>query len=403
MRRGSIPLPLAPSPPAHNHRRKRGGVWVRTILCASLLLSIVSAADPPGKHHKHSLHDLRKQHAEKMAERKKLAAKKRLIEHKARAVRRDIHDIDQEISDRIAQIDQTEERLEQNQIQQKVLSRELDSDTQKLRVRSNQARMRLRQIYMHGNSSLASAIVGSKSLAEFASRKFVFERIAQRDRQLFEEVRELQQAVLRQKQKVDALVVQINKAIDDIKTEKAELQDARQEKADNLQDLKGQEAEIEQLIRELDEEDASVMSEIQQYEGTHVMGHFGGRFMIPVFGARLASGFGMRYHPILHRTRMHAGQDLAAPSGTPIHAAADGVVIACRYMHGYGNAIIVDHGGGYSTLYGHCSRLIASPGQHVSRGQTIALVGQTGLATGPHCHFEIRINGRPVNPMKYLR
>ena len=100
---------------------------------------------------------------------------------------------------------------------------------------------------------------------------------------------------------------------------------------------------------------------------------------------------------------MHTGQDLAAPYGTPIHAAADGIVVTCRYMGGYGNAIVVNHGGGYATLYGHCSRIVARPGQRVRRGEVIALVGATGLATGPHCHFEVRINGRPVNPMPYLR
>jgi len=375
----------------------------RLTLCATLLVSIV-AADPPSKHHKHSLHDLKKKHAEKMAERRKLTAKKHEIERQAHKVRRSINEIDQEISDRIAQLQDTEEKLQQNQVQQKQLSAQLDAQTKKLRVRSNQARLRLRQIYMHGNSSLASAIVGSKSLADFASRKFVFERIAQRDRQLFEEVRELQQNVLREKQKVDQVVTEIGQEIEAVKTDKAKLQDVRQEKADKLEELKGQESQIEQLIHDLDAEDASIESEIAQYGETHNnLGPFHGRFMVPVNGARFASGFGMRYHPILHRTRMHTGQDLAIGYGTPIHAAAAGDVITCRYGRGYGNMVVIYHGSGFSTLYGHCSRFLVRPGQHVERGQTIALVGATGLATGPHCHFEIRINGRPVNPMPYLR
>lgn len=375
----------------------------RVLLCTLAFASIVFA-DPP-KHHNRSLRKLKQDHAAKMKKRHELTRQKHIIIALAHAKRREISAIDQDIGDLSAQLEETEARLEKNQMQQRVLSKELDKETVRLRKRSDQARLRLRQIYMHGNSSLASAIVGSKSLADFASRKFVFERIAQRDRQLFEEVRELQQRVVRRKQQVDQLVVQNRQDIQNVKSQKADLQRTREEKLGRLQELKDKEGELEQLIRDLDEEDAGIEAQIRTYEGGagRALGAFHGRFMVPVIGARFTSGFGMRFHPILHRSRMHAGQDLAAPTGTPIHAAAEGIVIACRYTRGYGNMIVVDHGGGYSTLYGHCSRILVTPGQRVSRGEEIGLVGSTGLATGAHCHFEVRINGRPVNPMKYLR
>jgi murein DD-endopeptidase MepM/ murein hydrolase activator NlpD len=116
----------------------------------------------------------------------------------------------------------------------------------------------------------------------------------------------------------------------------------------------------------------------------------------------MTSGFGMRYHPILHITRLHAGVDFGAPIGTTIHAAADGVVIATRQMRSAGNVVMIDHGGGLSTVYMHCSRFLVAPGQRVSRGDPIAAVGNTGLSTGPHLHFEVRINGQPVNPLGKL-
>lgn len=375
----------------------------RVLFCLLLLLPFALGAAPAPKHK--SLKQLKREHASKKQQRRALAIKKHRIEHKAHVVRADIQEIDSQIGEQIQKLEETQARLHTNQALEKQLTVELDKDTAKLKERSEQARLRLRQIYMHGSSTLASAIVGSKSLAEFSSRKFIFERIAQRDRQLFEEVRQLQQTVLVHKQQVDKLIDRIKLDIDQEQSEKAELQNSRADKAAALQDLKDQEGQIEQLLQELDQEDASIQAQIQAYEAGvgRSMGAFHGRFMPPVFGARLASGFGMRFHPILHRNRMHTGQDFAIGYGTPIHAAADGVVISCRYTRGYGNLVVIDHGGGMSTLYGHCSSFVARPGQRVSKGQVVARVGATGLATGPHVHFEIRVNGRPVNPMSYLR
>jgi len=356
------------------------------------------------QHHKASLKDLRHKHAADKVKKDHLKATARKIIHKAKLVRGDIHSIDHQIGEHMKQISDIKERLATNEVQQKELGQQLKVETKRLAIRTDQARLRIREMYMHGEETLASAVVGSDSMGDLASRQFIFERIAQRDRQLFEEVKELRQNVFLKKNEVDTLVVQRRQDIEDEQTAEADLQDERQAKAESLQTLKNQEGEIELLIKELDKEDNDVIAQIQVYEAGagRVLGPFHGRFIVPVYGARFSSGFGMRFHPILHRTRMHTGQDLAAPHGTPIHASAAGVVVSCSYMHGYGNAIIVDHGGGFATLYGHCSRLIARPGDRVRQGQVIALVGSTGLATGPHCHFEVRIGGRPVNPLRYI-
>jgi murein DD-endopeptidase MepM/ murein hydrolase activator NlpD len=117
----------------------------------------------------------------------------------------------------------------------------------------------------------------------------------------------------------------------------------------------------------------------------------------PVTG-EVTSPFGQRIHPISGDSRFHTGVDLRAPSGSPIRAAAEGVVREAGKRGGYGNAVELDHGDGTSTLYAHASSLLVRPGQHVVEGEPIALVGQTGAATGPHLHFELRRHGHPVEP-----
>ena len=123
----------------------------------------------------------------------------------------------------------------------------------------------------------------------------------------------------------------------------------------------------------------------------------------PIDGFRLTSTFGMREHPVLGGIRMHKGLDMAAPIGTPVHAAADGVVERADWSNGYGLLVEIDHGGSLETRYGHMSRLAVAAGQHVHKGDVVGYVGMTGRTTGPHLHYEVRVAGEAVNPTPYLQ
>lgn len=123
----------------------------------------------------------------------------------------------------------------------------------------------------------------------------------------------------------------------------------------------------------------------------------------PVTTATYTSGYGVRSDPFRGSAAMHAGIDLAAPMGTPIYATADGVVDRAEWSGGYGNLVEIDHGRGLQTRFGHLSRILVHPGDHVARGQVIALMGSTGRSTGSHLHYEVRIDGHAVNPVPFLQ
>jgi len=126
-------------------------------------------------------------------------------------------------------------------------------------------------------------------------------------------------------------------------------------------------------------------------------------FVYPLVGTRVSSDFGTRKHPVLRIVKHHDGIDLAAPDGSPVRAIASGSVIFEGPYKGYGNLVVIRHAGGMTSHYGHCSAFTVKPGQQIKAGQIIAKVGHTGMVTGPHLHFEVRIDGKAQNPERYIQ
>jgi murein DD-endopeptidase MepM/ murein hydrolase activator NlpD len=341
---------------------------------------------------------------------KDMEAKEALIRSRLRSKKREVWSVAaelQQIDERASRLEsrlvQTKARLASELVEQRKLDRELTEQEEALSAKKTLLARRLRSIYMSRGETGLSVLIGARSMSEFAGRKAFTERIARRDRELLVSVRELRDSVARKKREKDGVVARIRQLHKDQTAQAAELEDAMLDKQAALNVLRSERQELERQLEEMERESERIEAQIRAYLAVNRsrVAAYRGRFVMPVSG-RWSSGFGMRLHPITRRLRMHNGQDIAAPHGIPVLAAAPGLVISTGWRGGYGQTVIIDHGGGVSTLYAHCSSIVVSEGQSVTTGQRIAKVGSTGLSTGPHLHFEVRVNGSPVDPSLYL-
>ena len=292
------------------------------------------------------------------------------------------------------------EQIRQNEI---ALQKAIDD----LHARQAILARRVRAIYMHGQLNYVDVIIGSRSFSDFANRLELLKRIIRADFSLILEIQDKQRQIEarraeleQEKAQLDALEADAQKQQEAIEAKKAEQQSA-------LEEARQHKAAAEQMERELQEASADVQARIEarlreQQAGGGYTGVVGsGQLGWPCSGL-ITSPFGYRVHPIFGIEISHAGIDIGVPEGTPVHAADSGTVIEADWISGYGYTVIIDHGNGIQTLYAHNSALIAGAGQSVSKGEVVAYSGQTGNVTGPHCHFEVRISGSPVDPMGYL-
>ncbi len=169
-----------------------------------------------------------------------------------------------------------------------------------------------------------------------------------------------------------------------------------------LRQVQADRKKLESLLDEMEAESKALEAEVRRLQALYALTARDLSMIWPASGGWISDYYGNRLHPILGYNRFHSGIDYAANRGSPIKAAESGVVIFSGTNGGYGLCVIIDHGGGISTLYGHSDKLLVKVGQNVLRGDTIALVGSTGVSTGPHLHFEVRVNGETQNPLDWL-
>ncbi len=264
---------------------------------------------------------------------------------------------------------------------------------------------RVASIYKSNNNNILEILLKAEDFIEFISRLKLMNILAQQDLEIVKEIKDKKTANLNIKKGILDLREQqkerkeeITDLVSQAESKQDEIESIYDEKNGLLSNARANKNNLIAIEKEYEIKEAEITRILESYKYGNAPGS---KFMWPVAG-RLISGFGMRHHPILGYMRFHSGLDLAAPNGTLIKSADGGEVIYAGYDGGYGYSIMVYHGGGFATWYAHCSRILVSVGQAVARGQVIGLVGSTGLATGPHLHFEVRINGGAKNPLEYL-
>ena len=286
-----------------------------------------------------------------------------------------------------------------------VKENDLAEISKELEVKESILNNRISSIYKNRGSSLFEILFKSKSFIEFLSKLKLMNLLAEQDTKIIVEIKDKKSATLSVKQNIMELKQKqveqkgnVEKLVTQAEQKKVEVAGILDQKKVLLSDTR---ADKNALIA-MEAQQTAKENEIQRILESLKYGSApNGRLMWPVAG-RLVSGFGNRLHPILGYVRPHTGVDLAAPNRTPIVAADGGQVLQASYSGGYGNSVLIYHGGGFATFYGHMSGFAVSQGQMVKRGQVIGYVGATGLATGPHLHFEVRINGIAQNPLGYL-
>ena len=292
---------------------------------------------------------------------------------------------------------------------------ELKAAQARLQSREKVFYKRVRDIYINGRLSYLDVVIGSKDFSDFANRMEMLKRILQSDMDLINTIKTEREEIASKKAKLEedrAKVLELEKVAQEKQTiinqKKAERQ-AVLERAMNDRDtaerayneLMASSASITAMLQQRAAERAAAAAAASQGGGGTTWVQGTGQLAAPV-NAPITSDFGWRIHPIYGTRRLHAGTDFGVDEGTPVHAADGGVVVEAGWISGYGYTVIIDHGNGMSTLYAHNSDVAVSPGQTVSKGQVVSYSGNTGGSTGPHLHFEVRINGEPTDPMGYL-
>ena len=347
-----------------------------------------------------------------------LQAEQQQLQQQIEEANEELDSVQEELSDNLQQVQKLDEKIEKSQnelyeldIKTEQLQNSIEKIEKELKILEEKYNkqeeilsQRLITMYESGDTNYLDVILSSRSVSDFLSNYFLITELTNYDTELLEEIGQKKDQIELTKKKLD--------------NDREQLVTIKQNQTKTAKILENTKIVRENYIAKLSEQEKDIQSKIDEYnarfneinqeilelakEGLETQ-YIGGEMAWPVPGyTRITSKYGMRYHPILHYTKLHTGMDIGAPMGANFIAANDGIVTKASFNTAYGNMVIIDHGGGISTLYAHGSEILVTVGQVVKRGEPVLKVGSTGYSTGAHAHFEVRINGVVTDPMPYV-
>lgn len=308
-----------------------------------------------------------------------------------------IETAEQELAEQESKITELKESIEQIETQ-------LNSVTEKYDKQVELFKKRMVAIYMAGDTQYLDVLLKSSSLSDFISSYYLISQLTEIDKNLLNDLETKKKTMDLSRQKLENEKKELATIVENQTRTTRTLQNTKKMRENFIaklsDDEKNLQAKIDEINKQYEEVNQQILALAQNGIDT---AYIGGELAWPVPGyTRITSKYAMRVHPITGQYKLHTGVDIGAPLGANFVAANDGVVVKAGPNVAYGNMVIIDHGGGISTLYAHGSEILVEVGQTVKRGDSILKVGSTGYSTGPHAHFEVRINGVTTDPLPYI-
>ena len=315
-------------------------------------------------------------------------------------------DLEKKIQSMQDSINQLDAAISEGEAKLTTLEAELKEAEEKVQVQNDNLGSRLRNMYKNGTIGFVDVLLDSGSFTEFLTNLDMVEKVYSSDKEVLTGLQDAYDEIDKKKKEVEKLQTELNESKKVAESEKSTLEASKATVEKQKAEISASNTETQKMLDSL-KADAAAMSQnaVENGSSSSSSSYTGGAMAWPVPSvgtSNITSIFGWRTHPIFGVGRGHTGVDIGASYGSSVVAANPGRVIYAGWYGGYGNCVQIDHGGGVVTLYGHNSSLNVSVGQQVSRGQTIAYIGSTGYSTGPHCHFEVILDGVQVDPLDYI-
>jgi murein DD-endopeptidase MepM/ murein hydrolase activator NlpD len=374
---------------------------LKKLICLSMILvmSIATVSAMPVYAEK-SLSDLQDEYEQAKADSKQAKEVYEQAKKTEQGIQAKIRGLEASIKATEAELIGLEKEIAENNLQVERVTAEIVRLENEVDSQNSDLNGRLRLMYMRGNTSIIEVLLGSENIIEFLDNLDMIKRIHEYDVEVLTELNRKLQEVEEKRAELEKIQSMLDSHKKAQETKRAVLAEDKKALAAAEEEAHANTVAAKTEMDNVEAESRRIEQELRNMESESSYG--GGALSWPVRG-RVSSEFGYRISPTTGRPQLHAGLDIPAPTGTPIRAAADGKVIFAGWNSGgYGYMVMIDHGSNIVTLYAHNSSVAVGAGEFVTRGQTVAYAGSTGDSTGPHCHFEVRVNGTPQNPRNWL-